>query len=98
MRSVNRYHHRIKPKPNKLKLLVFISMLFVLVIVFVPGHNGLIKILTKSYKIHKLYNENERLKIKAELIESKIAKAQNPEFLKKYMRDNYQIVLKDSSK
>ena len=98
MRSVNRYHYQEKPKPNKLKLLVFLSILLILVIVFVPGHNGLIKIIYKSHKVHKLYNENENLKIKVELIEAKIAKVQNPEFLKKYMKDNYQIVTKDSSK
>lgn len=98
MRTVKRYRYQAKPKPSKLKLVFFLSILFILIIVFVPGHNGLVKVLNKSYQINKIHRENENLKIKAELIELKIAKGQDPEYLKKYLRDCYQMVSKDSSK
>jgi len=86
------------PKARKRKLIIVLSVLLLLVVVFAHGPNGLVKVITKTYKKQKLYNEIENLKIKAELIESKIAKGQNPEYLRKYLTDYYKMVPQDSSK
>ncbi len=66
--------------------------------IFVPGPNGLIKVIHKTHRKQQLHNEIEGLKIKAELIESKIVKGQNPEYIRKYLMDYYEMVPKDSSK
>ncbi|MCX7785221.1 MAG: hypothetical protein N2201_03195 [candidate division WOR-3 bacterium] len=87
--------HKSKKKHYLLILLLFIIPLF---IIFIPGPNGLINVLAKSYRKHQLQKEIEYYKIKAELLESKIAKAHNPEYVKKYLMDYYKMVPKDSAK
>lgn len=69
-----------------------------MVLFFVPGPNGLAKVISKTIKKQWMHNEIEQLKIKAELIESKISKGQNEEYLRKYLIDNYKMVPKDSAK
>lgn len=95
---MRRYRFNHQPKANKRKLLVAFSILFVLVMMFVPGPNGLIKVIQKTHRKQQLHNEIENLKIKAELIESKIAKGQNTKYMRKYLIDCYEMVPKDSSK
>jgi cell division protein FtsB len=97
---VRRYRSNIGKPPKERKRIIFmVSLVIVLLIIFfVPGPNGLVKVLYKTYKKQRLHNEIEQLKIKAELIEAKIAKGQNEEYLRKYLKDNYQMVPKDSVK
>lgn len=95
---MKRYRNHQIHKTRKRSLFIVFLIFVVLVIIFVPGPNGLIKVIHKSYKIDQLRNEMENLKIKAELLESKISKGQNPEYLRKYLIDYYKMVPKDSSK
>lgn len=95
---MKRYQYRQSSKYRKRNLIVGLSIFIILFFFFVPGPNGLYKVVTKSYKIHRLQKEIENLKIKAELVESKIAKGNNPEYLRKYLIDYYKMVPKDSVK
>jgi cell division protein FtsB len=95
---MKRYRYNQPPKQRKRNFIFALALLVILVVVFVPGPNGLYKVLNKSYKIRQINREIENLKIKAELIESKIAKGHDPQYLKKYLMDYYQMAPKDSAK
>ncbi len=92
-----RYNFETTPKTKRKNLLIGLAISVFLLLFFMPGPNGLVKVIYKSYKKQKLYKEIEQLKIKAELIQSKIAKAQNDEYLRKFLRDYYYPVSKDST-
>ncbi len=91
------YRYKQPSKHRKRNIIFSLAIVFILFIIFVPGPNGLYKVLTKSHKIHRLNQEIENLKIKAELVESKIAKGHDPQYLKKYLMDYYKMVPKDSA-
>jgi cell division protein FtsB len=93
-----RFRYGQPPKARKRRLIIGLSLLLLLIVVFAHGPNGLVKVIYKTYQKHKLYNDIENLKIKAELIESKTAKGQNPEYLRKYLIDYYKMVPIDSSR
>jgi len=86
------------PKSKRRKIVVTLIALTLLGIIFIPGPNGLARVLYKNYKKQQLHKRIEQLKIKAELIEAKIDKGQNEEYLRKYLHDNYNMVSKDSLK
>ncbi len=84
------------PKAKKKKILIPLLLVIIVGVLFIPGSNGLAKVLSKNYRKQQLEKQIERLKIKAELIEAKIARAQDPTYLRQYLRDNYGMVPKDS--
>ncbi|MEO0091805.1 MAG: hypothetical protein ABIK61_03740 [candidate division WOR-3 bacterium] len=102
MRKTKYYHHPKRSRAHKSKkksyFLIFILVFIPLFVLFVPGPNGLIKVLSKSYRRHQLKKEIEYYKIKAELLESKIAKTHNLDYVKKYLMDYYKMVPKESVK
>jgi cell division protein FtsB len=86
------------PKVKRKKIMIFLFFFVLLGAVFLPGPNGLVRVLYKNYKKKQFHKQIEQLKIKAELIEAKIDKGHNEEYLRKYLQDNYNMVLKDSLK
>ncbi len=84
------------PKKHK-RLIFFLLILAVLILIFVPGHNGLINLTAKRLKIQKLHNEIEKLKIRIELVRAKIDKTKDPEFIKRYAQDRYNMVPKSDT-
>ncbi|MEO0076167.1 MAG: hypothetical protein ABIK33_06305 [candidate division WOR-3 bacterium] len=95
---MKRYPYRfVRDSKQKIFIITF-SVLLVLSIIFLPGSNGVISVVQRVRLKRYLQREIEYYKIKSELIESKIAKGQNPEYLKRYLQDYYALVPKDSIK
>jgi cell division protein FtsB len=89
-------HSNRNPKKRK-RLIFFLLILIVLILIFVPGHNGLIKITGKKLRIQKLHNEIENLKVKIELVRAKTDRANDPEYIKQYVHDRYGMIPKSES-
>lgn len=90
--------HRLgeRPQAKRKKMFFFLVIIIGLGSIFVPGPNGLAKVIYKSYKKQQLQRQIEQFKIKAELIEAKIARGKDENYLRKYLQDNYNMVSKDS--
>lgn len=86
------------PKTKRKKILLPLFILFILGVIFIPGPNGLVKVIYKNYRKQRLHREIEQLKIKAELIEAKISRGNDEQYMHKYLEDNYNMVPKDSAK
>ncbi|MEO0075310.1 MAG: hypothetical protein ABIK31_04285 [candidate division WOR-3 bacterium] len=81
-----------RPKDRKKKLIIYLSIFFLVVAFFIPGPNGLARVIYKYYQKQCLHKDIEQLKIKAELIQAKINKSKDERYLKKYLQDNYQMI------
>lgn len=91
------YQRSVKVSKKRKRLFILLLILGILIIIFIPGHNGLINLARKKFKIQKLHNEIENLKIRIELVRSKIDKSKDPEFIKRYAKDRYNMVPKSDS-
>jgi cell division protein FtsB len=91
------YTHSVKKKNRSKRLFLFFLILFVLGLIFVPGHNGLIKLAAKQLWIRKLHGEIENLKMRIELVRAKVAQASDPEFIKRYAHDRYGMIPKQDT-
>ncbi|MCS7258594.1 MAG: hypothetical protein NZ601_04430 [candidate division WOR-3 bacterium] len=100
----SKLHYRRKIKYNQLKqhkklkpevVLLCIGFLIIL-IVLLFNPMGLIKLIHQKYKIKKISTELDQLKLKAELIEAKIDKLNNDEYLKKFLQDFCKFIPIDS--
>ena len=91
------YQRSIKDAKKRKRLFFFFLILVILLLIFIPGHNGLIKLTAKRLKIQKLHNEIENLKIRIELVRAKIARSKNPEYIKRYAHDRYGMVPKSDT-
>lgn len=85
-----------RPKDKKKRLIIYLSIIFLIVALFIPGHNGLARVIYKYYQKQCLRKDIEQLKIKAELIQAKINKGSDDRYLKRYLQDNYQMIPADT--
>lgn len=91
------YQRSVKDSRKRKRLFLLLLILGILIIIFIPGHNGLINLARKKFKIQKLHNEIENLKIRIELVRSKIEKSKDKEFIKRYVQDRYNMVPKSDT-
>lgn len=97
-RSVRGKRSKTSKSSRKSRFMMILLIFIPLLIILLQQPNGLIHVLMKSYRRHQLAKEIEDYKIKAELLESKIAKSRNPEYVKKYLMDYYKMVPIESVK
>ncbi|MEO0092693.1 MAG: septum formation initiator family protein [candidate division WOR-3 bacterium] len=91
------YTHSVRHH-KKLRRLILLSLILgLLLLIFLPGHNGLISLAAKRLEIQRLHNEIERLKIEMELIQAKIAKTEDPRFIKRYAYEHYGMIPKSDT-
>lgn len=97
-RQPKRIYARSMRNPKRRKRFFFFCLILIfLIVIFVPGHNGLITLTAKRLKIQKLKNEIENLKIKIELVRAKIDKTKDPEYIRRYAYDRYRMVPKTNT-
>ncbi|MEO0071972.1 MAG: hypothetical protein ABIK10_00835 [candidate division WOR-3 bacterium] len=70
---------------NSMLIIWGITVLILMVFLFNPS--GIVRLLYQKSTIKKMSNEIEQLKLKAELIEAKLDKVNNDEYLKKFLQD-----------
>lgn len=88
-----RYQKRVRI--NSMVIIWGIMLLILVAFLFNPS--GIVKLLYQKSTIKKMSNEIEQLKLKAELIEAKIDKVNNDEYLKKFLQDFCKFVPVESS-
>jgi cell division protein FtsB len=91
------YAHSTRNPKKRKRLFFFLLILIILILIYVPGHNGLIKITGKKLRISKLHNEIENLKVRIELVRTKTERADDPEYIKRYAYDRYGMIPKSES-
>lgn len=89
------YARSIRNPRKRRRLFLLLLILGILMLIFLPGHNGLIKLISKQFEVKKLRREIEDLKIKIELVRAKIERTNDPEFIKRYAFDRYRMIPKD---
>jgi len=91
------YSHTVRKAKRRRRFFIFFLIIFILGVIFIPGHNGVIKLMAKQLRIRRLRHEIENLKIKIELVRAKVDRTNDPEFIKRYAYDRYGMVPKQDT-
>ena len=88
------YTHSTRNPKKRKRLFLFLLVLGILMLIFIPGHNGLIKLAAKQIQIQKLHNEIEDLKMRIELVRAKVDRTKDPKYIIRYAHDRYGMIPK----